>query len=254
MKHLIAAAVLVLGTTAVFGQKNAIEKYYQNYRSNDTFSNVQITGKMFELTTHIEADTPEEQELLDALSKIEGCAFTGTDSLPNGAAEYKLALQKPGSEFEELMNVQDKEMEATFFIQESNGIVSELLVVFGGNDGFGVGTIWGEIDLKTVSKIMQKVDMGGMDMFDEKAVEYKGSVNYYPNPVKAGQNGTLQIPENMKGIQMKVYDLKGKEVINRQINDLQTQVPLSNLAPGTYVLNLYKGNTRFYIEQIVVVR
>ena len=64
MKHLIAAAVLVLGTTAVFGQKNAIEKYYQNYRSNDTFSNVQITGKMFELTTHIEADTPEEQELL----------------------------------------------------------------------------------------------------------------------------------------------------------------------------------------------
>lgn len=30
MKHLIAAAVLVLGTTAVFGQKNAIEKYYQN--------------------------------------------------------------------------------------------------------------------------------------------------------------------------------------------------------------------------------
>ena len=89
-------------------------------------------------------------------------------------------------EFEELMNVQDKEMEATFFIQESNGIVSELLVIFGGNDGFDVGTIWGEIDLKTVSKIMQKVDMGGMDMIDEKAVEYKGSVNYYPNPVKAG--------------------------------------------------------------------
>ena len=53
---------------------------------------------------------------------------------------------------------------------------------------------------------------------------------------------------------MKVYDLKGKEVITRQINDLQTQVPLSNLALGTYVLNLYKGNTRFYIEQIVVVR
>ena len=58
----------------------------------------------------------------------------------------------------------------------------------------------------------------------------------------------------MKGIQMKVYDLKGKEVITRQVNDLQTQVPLSNLALGTYVLNLYKGNTRFYIEQIVVVR
>lgn len=32
---------------------------------------------------------------------------------------------------------------------------------------------------------------------------------------------------------MKVYDLKGKEVITRQINDLQTQVPLSNLALGT---------------------
>ena len=89
-------------------------------------------------------------------------------------------------EFEELMNVQDKETVATFFIQESNGIVSELLVIFGGNDGFDVGTIWGEIDLKTVSKIMQKVDMGGMDMFDEKAVEYNGSVNYYPKPVKAG--------------------------------------------------------------------
>lgn len=58
----------------------------------------------------------------------------------------------------------------------------------------------------------------------------------------------------MKGIHMKAYDLKGKEVITRQINDLQTQVPLSNLVLGTYVLNLYKGNTRFYIEQIVVVR
>lgn len=250
----ILLAVLVLGSTTVFGQKNAVEKYFSNYKGNDSFLSIDLTGKMFELTTHIQTDDPEEQELLDAISNIEGLSALGADSINNSKAKYKEALKKPGREFEELMNIKDGDTEATFFIRENDGVVKELLVIAGGEKEFGVGCVWGEIDLKQVSKLMKEVQMTGMDMYDEKAVEYKESVNYYPNPVKAGQNGTLKIPSDMTGIEMKIYDLKGNEVVSRQINDVQTDVPLSNLAAGTYILNLYNGNTRFYIERIIVAR
>lgn len=254
MKQFIAAAVLALATTGAIAQENAIEKYFSQHKANTEFTQMSITGKMFELTMHIEANTPEEQELLDALSLIEGAAFIGSDSIPNSATAYAQAVQTPGKEFEELMNVKNGEVEATFMIRESNGVVEELLVIVGGKKEFGIGCIWGEIDLAQMSEMLQKIDMAGMDMFDEKAIEYKSAVNYYPNPVGAGQTGTLIIPENMKGIQMRVYDLSGKEVMNQQINDLQTTVALNTLSVGTYVMNLYDGSTRFYTERIVIAK
>lgn len=253
MKHALLA-LLVAGTTTAFAQKNAVEKYFSQYQNNEDYTTIQMSGKLFELTMHIEAENEEEREFLDAVSKIQGMAFAGTDSVGNSKAQYRQALNAPGREFEELMNVRDEDMDVTFFIRENDGVVRELLVIAGGDQEFGVGSIWGEIDLKQVRKVMESIDMAGMHKFDEEAAEARASVNYYPNPVKSGQDGTLQLPEDMTDVTLKLYDLKGKELINQRINGTQTEVPLSDLAAGTYVMNLYRGNTRFYIEKIVVVR
>jgi hypothetical protein len=49
-----------------------------------------------------------------------------------------------------------------FFIKEASGKISELVMVLGGNEEFMVLSIFGEIDLKQMSKIGRKMDVDGL--------------------------------------------------------------------------------------------
>ncbi len=69
----------------------------------------------------------------------------------------------PVKEYEELMTVRDKDKDMKFFIKESGGKISELVMVMGGNEEFMVMTLFGEIDLKQVSKIGKKMNVDGLE-------------------------------------------------------------------------------------------
>ena len=77
---------------------------------------------------------------------------------------YKDALAKlPKSEFEELMSIRDDDKDMKFMIREKGKIVSELVMVMGGNHEFFILTLFGEIDLKQVAKISSAMDIDGLD-------------------------------------------------------------------------------------------
>lgn len=69
----------------------------------------------------------------------------------------------PKSEFEELMSVRDKDKDMKFYIKEAGGKISELVMVAGGNDEFMILSLFGEIDLKQVSKISKKMNIDGLE-------------------------------------------------------------------------------------------
>ncbi|MBK5278811.1 MAG: DUF4252 domain-containing protein, partial [Bacteroidia bacterium] len=77
---------------------------------------------------------------------------------------YKEAMSMiPVKEYEELMTVRDKDKDMKFFIKESAGKISELVMVMGGNEEFMVLTLFGEIDLKQVSRIGKKMNVDGLE-------------------------------------------------------------------------------------------
>jgi hypothetical protein len=123
---------------------------------------------MFGLFTNLEAETPEDKEVLDAISKLKGLRILAKEDARNARALYKEAFTLiPMKEYEELMSVRDKDKDMKFLIKESGGKISELLMVLGGNDEFMILSLYGEIDLKQVSRIGKKMDVKGLENLDK---------------------------------------------------------------------------------------
>jgi hypothetical protein len=167
MKKFIAAFGLMIIVNGAFAQ-DAISKFFSKYQADETFSQVTVSSKMFGLFTNMEADTPEDKEVLDAISKLKGLRILAKQETRDARALYKEAFGLiPMKEYEELMSVRDKDKDMKFLIKENGGKISELLMVMGGNEEFMVMSLFGEIDLKQISRIGKKMNVSGLEHLDK---------------------------------------------------------------------------------------
>src|SRR5882762_3830086 len=163
MKKFVIGAVMMVLAGAVQAQDNAISKFFSKYQNDESFSQVTVSSKMFGLFTNMDVEKPEDKEVLDAISKIKGLRILGKQQTRDSRALYKEAMAMiPQKEYEELLTVRDKDKDMKFFIKEAGGKIAELVMVMGGNEEFMVLSIFGEIDLKQVSKIGRKMDVDGL--------------------------------------------------------------------------------------------
>jgi hypothetical protein len=162
MKKLVAIVVLMTAIGTANAQ-DAISKFFSKYQNDESFSQVNISSRMFGLFTQMEADKPEDKEVLDAISKLKGLKILAKQDARNARELYKEAFNVIPKDYEELMTVRDKDKDMKFLIKESGGKISELLMVAGGDSEFMVLSLFGEIDLKQVSRIGQKMDVKGLE-------------------------------------------------------------------------------------------
>jgi hypothetical protein len=151
--------------------QDAITKFFNKYQNDESFSQVNISSRMFGLFTEMESDDPADKEVLDAISKLKGLKILGKEDARNARELYKEAFTVIPKDYEELMTVRDKDKDMKFMIKESGGKISELLMVMGGDSEFMVLSLFGEIDLKQVSRIGKHMDVKGLEQlnkFDEK--------------------------------------------------------------------------------------
>ena len=163
MKNILIIISLSLAIN-VNGQ-DAISRFFDEYASDESFSNVTITSRMFGLFTDLEMESKEDQEVLDAISKLKGLKILAKDET-NGSGKkmYREALAMlPSGEFEELMTIRDGNTDMKFMIKESGKIINELVMVLGGDDEFFILTLFGEIDLKQMAKLSKAMDIDGLD-------------------------------------------------------------------------------------------
>lgn len=164
MKTKGMTVLMMIMTVSAFAQSDAITKFFNKYSSDESFTQVTVSSKMFNLFTNMEADTPEDKEVLDAISKLKGLRILAKDNDSGARALYKEAFALiPAKDYEELMSVRDKDKDMKFLIRESGGKISELLMIMGGNNEFMVLSLFGEIDLKQVSRIGKKMNVSGLE-------------------------------------------------------------------------------------------
>jgi hypothetical protein len=168
MKHVLAAIVFLMVFNVAYSQ-DAISQFFTKYQNDESFSHVTVSSKMFGLFTKMEADTPEDKEVLDAISKIKGLRILNKHDSLNARKLYKEAFSLiPIKEYEELMSFRDKDKDIKFLIKESKtGTISELLMIMGGAKEFMVLSLFGEIDLKQVSRIGKKMDVKGLENLEK---------------------------------------------------------------------------------------
>lgn len=164
MKRILVVVMMAVGTVQVYAQNDAISKFFNKYADDEGFTQVNVSSKMFGLFTNLEVDSPEDQEVLDAISKLKGLRILAKDETSKGKSLYKEAFSLvPKKEYEELMSVRDDDTDMNFLIKESGGKITELLMIMGGDDEFMIMSLFGEIDLKQISRIGKKMNVSGLE-------------------------------------------------------------------------------------------
>ena len=174
MKKIGAIMTLVITVSAAHGQ-DVISKFFSKYQQDESFTNVNISSKMFGLFTQMDAESPEDKEVLEAISKLKGLRILAKENARNSRELYKEALGLIPKNFEELMSVRDKDKDMKFMIEEKGGKISEMLMVVGGNEEFMIMSIFGEIDLKQISRIGSKMNIKGLENLQNMDKNQKGS-------------------------------------------------------------------------------
>jgi len=153
MKKLVFVITLLSITSLAFGQQ-VVTKYMDKYEGDETFTKVSVSSKMFSLFSEMEGSEEDEQLFYDITSKLKGMKVVASEKVSNPKALYDGAISdvnKAG--FEELMTVKDAEENVKISIREKGGVIEELIMVAGGKEKFAMVSIYGEIDLKQISKL-----------------------------------------------------------------------------------------------------
>ena len=184
MKKRIGIVSAMLFSVAAMAQNDAISKFFSKYQNDESFTYANISSKMFSMFTNMEVDKKEDQEVMNAISKLKGLRILQKENARNARELYKEALTLiPAKEYEELMSIRDEDKDMKFYVKEiSAGKIGELLMVMGGNDEFMILTLFGEIDLKQVGRMGSKMDIDGLKNL-EKIDEKKPA----PNSLKSNE-------------------------------------------------------------------
>lgn len=155
--------MMMIMVVGAYAQGTAVSNFFSKYQSDETFSQVTVSSKMFGLFTNMELEDKDDQEVLNAISKLKGLKVLAKDDARNARALYDEANKMlPKGEYEELMYVRDKDKDMRFFISEKSGKINELVMIAGGSNEFMLLSIFGEIDLKQISKIGKKMEVDGL--------------------------------------------------------------------------------------------
>ncbi len=166
MKKISLLLVLISFSSMAFAQDDAISKFFSKYDNDEDFTHVTITSRMFGLFANLDAEEEEDQELLDAVSKVKGLKIIAKDDIDKDEAVklYNEAFKLiPANEYDELMSVRDSETNMKFLIQEKNSVITELLMIMHGDSQFFLLSLIGDIDLKQISKLSKSMSIDGFE-------------------------------------------------------------------------------------------
>ena len=167
MKKAIVYAVLFLFGIGVSAQNAAIDRLFDKYGEVDGFTTVIIKGKLFDMISSIEGE--EDDEALEMMSKLRSVRILAMADCeePEGINFYDEVMEiLDQSDYEELMVVREKDQDVKFLVKEKNGIISELLLVVGGEDNALISIV-GEIDLNQAYKISKSMHGDHFDHFEK---------------------------------------------------------------------------------------
>ena len=157
---------MILGTsTFAFAQGAVMTKYFDKFSDNEDFTKVSVSSKMFSLFTELDANTDDEKEFLEAIAKLKGMKAVVGEKVEASESKklYNNAVNDVDKEgYEELMTITDAEENVKISIKENGGIIQELILVAGGKSKFALMSLYGEIDLKKISKMASSMRIHGM--------------------------------------------------------------------------------------------
>ena len=171
MKKLFFLTLIAIGMAfQASGQADAISQYFDQYMNDDRFNMVYVSPKMFELAARMDIESddldPEVMSILEDLKGLRVLSYENEEGASKGEALqlYKEAREKINiAEYEELLVARDGDENVHILVKNEGDIVSELLMLIGGDGEFTMLSFVGNIDLKKVGKLANMLELDGME-------------------------------------------------------------------------------------------
>lgn len=166
----IASTFMLIFPVIGFAQSPA-DELFDKYSGQDGYTSVYITQSMFDLFADIDNEEKEEQfsDLVKDLKCIKILSLENDSSEnPKKVNFYdELMDDFPKQKYEELMIVKKNGQDIKFLVWKDGKMIKELLMIIGGIDENALISIQGDINLKTISKLSQTMDIEGMENLEE---------------------------------------------------------------------------------------
>ncbi len=252
MTKLLTALICLLFTQSAFCQ-NFIEENYQQYLNQENITRVQVSERMFNIASILTRDS-ENQDTKDAhkiVSKIKFFDLLSINDIANPNEAFRAGIAKCGN-LDELIRVKDKNTNVSIRIDEDNDVIRQIVGLIASDSEFVVFTLVGEIDIKEIGNLVNKLqDEKVSKMLGTQKVSFE-DVKVYPNPSKKGQNSTVEVPENLVGGKLAIFDAAGKRVQEHNLMSSKLEINTSNMQNATYMLKFEKGTTQINKKLILI--
>ncbi|MEM7370380.1 MAG: DUF4252 domain-containing protein [Bacteroidota bacterium] len=153
-------------TIEMVAQSSGVDRYFEDYKEDDRFSLITVSGRMFSIFAEFDMNDPAEKHLVDAISKLKGMKMLIGSDVLEARGIYDEIVQKPASSMEELMSVRDSGQEFQFFITEDDGTISELLMIGYQSENVMILSLVGDLDLQQIAALSQKMALNGFEHFN----------------------------------------------------------------------------------------
>lgn len=258
MKYLFIALGLVLSLNV--SAQNVVEKYFNNHLDNPDATVVQVSGKMFQYISKVvpediadEEDMPVEdaKEMLDNITSF---TLVKVDDIANPVAEYRSGMRALGEEYEELVRVADKENKVSILVHEENDVIYEIVGLVATENEFVAASLTGTLKLDQIQNIISKMEDAEMTSVLRNKEVNLDKMKVYPNPVNGSDASsvTVEVPENLVGGELIMYDLDGKVIHKTKADQSVVTLTPDYLANGNYIIEVAKSGVSMKKKLIVV--
>ena len=164
MKTLILA--LAFAPFALFAQQSSLEKLAAFTPADSNRAHVSVSGKAFEMMGQMEVDPEIDEQLKRLAASIDGMeGYMDFTAATAKNIQTKLAANKA---FAEYASFSKKGEAVQFYINEKNGVVSEMILVATTKTGGYAASVYGKMDIRDVGKLYKLISAKGFSYLEEK--------------------------------------------------------------------------------------
>ncbi len=268
MKALQLFLIFIFSTTMMVGQDDIISLHFAAYEQDRKFEKIELNRTTFERFANIKTEDAAEQRLIRAFQELEGikAIFLEHDATASALSQTAVKTVLADEAYEELMSASTKQENVLMTIREEEEVVRELSIIVGADQNFMVATLYGKIDLKTLSTITTVLRKNGKEWFKqfqniaaeelsfgpsastgkvpEATWDKDLGIRIFPNPASSYIRLEAQKATD-ETYKVEFYSLVGERLQVAQDVSLPHQINLSDLPAGTFVVRLTAPDGRF---------
>ncbi len=164
MKRILLSVIIAVCATALFGQKDALDDFFNSYSDKEGYTFVTISGNLFGLLKKC-GDDPDLADMDQKITSVRIVSKEGDGAFdgPDFYSDLKGIIRRGG--YEELMKVKNPDENLLFLVRTDRDMIKELLMVASG-DSETVIQVKGNFTRDDVEQFTQDEGLAELEMLE----------------------------------------------------------------------------------------